>query len=102
MKKEVVGVAISLEGDLSISGTGDFRSVSWRSENGFGVKVTDGNGSIYLRIGITKSPIEFIGDADIFDGTNTISGLTSSTNNYEEKIRISRFYLDRRSSWADL
>ena len=61
--------------------------MSERLENEFGVNSLDGGESIYLCVGVKKTPIEFDGDVNISDGARTSQGVTSRSGNYEDAIR---------------
>ena len=74
-------IEISHVNGLPISGDGDLILFIQTSRNGYGVKVLWVDEAIYLRMGITKVPYVFIDYGDIFGGTNTFSGLSTSAVN---------------------
>ena len=74
-----------------------FRMCSLKYE--FDVKVLEGNEAIYLRMWITNVSNDFSG-GDIFDGADTISGLTLSSNNCAEKERDYDF--TRMGGWGGI
>ena len=90
-KRNVRGMEISNVGDLSISATGNtIAPLSEQLGKEIGVKVSDVNGSVYLRMGIKKAPGGSTEDGNIPDGANMFAGETLSSDNYEDGN--SRYY----------
>ena len=60
-----------------------------------------GGRSIYLRMGVKKTPTEFVDDGDIFGGARTSPCVTLDSNNYEGGFGIFLSYCAWRNKWAN-
>ena len=68
----------------------------WGLGSESGVKAFGGDGSIYLGMGVKKTPIEFIDVWDISDGDRTFTGVALSSDGYEGNSR----YFDSADSYG--
>ena len=102
-KRYVVGALIPHVGYLLISGSDAFIAyISGLLGNEYGVEVLARIVEIYLRVEIKKASNEFADRGNIFDMSQTFTGATLSSNDYEGGFAIFQPYRDVRNKWTSL